>query len=82
MLTAFFGVIAAIALVVFFIAPKSFMLLLISGGVTAATGFMLNDSKKTIAECQSKSSKRSEKEKEISELRSIIINGASIEDIL
>ncbi len=81
-ITAVFGVIAAIALIVFFIAPKSFILLLISGGVTAATAFMLNDSKKTIAECQSKNSKRSEKEKEISELRSIIINDASIEGII
>lgn len=82
MLTAFFGVIAVIALIVFFIMPKSFVLLLISGGVTAVTSFMYNDSKKTIAECQSKNSRRSDKEKEISELRNIIIKSASVEDIL
>lgn len=82
MLTVFFGVIAVFALIVFFIMPKSFALLLISGGATAATGFMYNDSKKTIAKCQSKNSKRSDKEKEISELRNIIIKSASVEDIL
>ena len=82
MLTALFGVISAIALIVVFIAPSSFALLLISGGTTAATGFMLSDSKKRIAECENKNSKRSEKEKEISELRSVIINSASIDNML
>lgn len=81
-LTAFFGVLSAIALIIFFLMPKSIALLLFTGGVTAATGFMLNDSKKTIAQCQSKNSKRSEKEKEISELRNVIINNANIENIL
>lgn len=81
-LTALFGVISAIALIVVFIAPSSFALLLISGGATAATGFMLSDSKKRIAECENKNSKRSEKEKEISELRSVIINSASIDNML
>ena len=59
-----FWCIAVIALIVFFIMPKSFALLLISGDATAATGFMYNDSRKTIAECQSKNSRRSDKEKE------------------
>ena len=81
-LTAVFGAISAFCLVCCFLDPSFIGLLLFSGGATAATGFMLNDSKKTIAQCQSNNSKRSEKEKEISELRSVIINTASIDSLL
>ncbi len=69
-------------LIIFFLMAKSFALLLISGGATAATGFMLNDSKKMISQCQSKNSNRFENEKEISELRNVIINNANIENVL
>lgn len=81
-LTILFGIISAFVLIVCFLAPSGIGLLLVSGGATAATGYMLNDSKKRIEECENKNSKRSEKEKEISELRSVIINTASIENIL
>ena len=81
-LTAVFGAISAFCLVCCFLDPSFIGLLLFSSGTTAATGFMLNDSKKTIAQCQSNNSKRSEKEKEISELRSVIINTASIDSLL
>lgn len=82
LLTGVFGVITALTLIVCFFAPSCIGLLLITGGVSAATGYMLSDSNKRIANCQDDGSKRSEKEREISKLRSTIISNANIEGIL
>ena len=81
LLTVLFGAITALSLIIVFFAPKSFMFLLFSSIVTVGTGYMYKDSKKTITEYQSENSRLSEKEKEISEFRNIIINGANVEDI-
>lgn len=81
-LTVIFGMISAFVLIVSFLAPKAFWLFLFCAGVTAITGYMLNDSAKTIAKCQSTNSNRSEKEQEIFKLKSTIISSANIEDLL
>lgn len=81
-LSIFFGIIAAIFLIITFIVPSNFFGVLFCGGITAITAYMYNDSKKAISGSEEKFAMRSEKEKEISELRSVIVNGASIEDML
>lgn len=81
-LTVIFGMISAFVLIVSFLAPKAFWLFLFCAGITAITGYMLNDSAKTIAKCQSTNSNRSEKEQEIFKLKSTIISSANIENLL
>ncbi len=80
-LTIFFGIMAVIALVILFVLPKSFALFLVCAGITAATAFMYNDSKKTITTNEAAFTERSAKEKQIGDLRNKIIKGVDISDI-
>ncbi len=80
-LTVAFAFISFLALIAVIMGGNGIFLLLFSLGITAATGYMLADSRKTIRENEGEFSLRFSKEKEISELRNKIIKGMDTSDL-